>query len=81
MNKKTLRLLEKAFDSEVHAALSGGVNLIQSRTKWAKQMVADGLLAEKTINIGGRFPMKIQGFELTELGRMTYCMNCEPDAA
>ena len=78
MNKKELQLLEKAFDAEVHAALSGGLHLIQTRQKLAEKMVADGLLAEKTIILGGRFPVTVKGFELTEFGRMTYCMGCEP---
>ena len=78
MNTKEMRLLEKAFDAEVHAALSGGMHLIQSRTKLAEKMVADGMLAEKSIAIGGRFPVEVKGLELTELGRMTYCMSCDP---
>ena len=79
MNKKEMQLLEKAFDAEVHSALCGGLShLIQSRTKLAAKMVADGLLAEKSIYLGGRFPVEVKGLELTELGRMTYCMICDP---
>lgn len=77
MNKKEMQLLEKAFDAEVHAALSGGVHLIQSRTKLAAKMVDDGMLAETSISLGGRFPVEVKGLELTELGRMTYCMSCD----
>lgn len=78
MNKRELLLLEKAFNAEIGAALSGsGVHLIQTRSKLALKLVEDGMLAKKTVNMGGRFPMTINGFELTELGRMIYCMNCE----
>ena len=79
MHKKSLQLLEKAFSAEVNAALSGGLHLIQSRTKLAAELVADGLLVEKTISLGGRFPVEVKGLELTELGRLTYCMSCNDE--
>jgi hypothetical protein len=72
-----LDLLGKVFDAEVQGALTGGCSLYQTRKlALALKLVGDGLLRECVEVFGGRFPVTIKGFELTELGRLTYCMTC-----
>lgn len=76
MTKKEKDLLERAFAQEVEAALTKGIRLIQTRSKLAKKLVDEGLFRENEVTIGGQFPVKIKGYELTEAGRLAYCVNC-----
>lgn len=77
MDKKRLRLLEKAFDSEVHAALHGSqLHMMQTKSALAETMVEEGLLAKCKIQISG---VTVEGYELTHVGRMSYCMTCDDD--
>lgn len=84
MNKRTLDLLEKAFEAQVNAALNGGTDLIQTKSKLAQQLVEDGLLVKDTQMLPG-WPsaITIEGYRLTDLGHATYCFSdrCdgEPD--
>jgi hypothetical protein len=74
MNKKQLDILEKAFDAEIGAALSGGFPIIQNRCKTTMQLLADGYLEKKTIiHGGGPFACEIKGYQISDLGRMAYC--------
>jgi hypothetical protein len=76
--KAELRMLGRAFEAEVSAALakSGIPGLLQTKSALAKKLAADGLLAHRELDYGGRFPVVIRGYSLTELGRLTYCMSC-----
>lgn len=76
MKKAEMNILECVFDAEVKGALSGGVHLFQTRSKAAEKLVSDGLISKAKTTLGGRFPVTIEGYELTELGRLTYCTSC-----
>lgn len=76
MIKRENELLERAFAQEVESALTKGCHLIQTRSKIAIKLVDEGLLREREITLGGQFPVTIKGFELTEAGRLAYCMTC-----
>lgn len=80
MTKPELAFLERLFSAEIESALSkhGLPPLVQSKSKVATKLAADGLIREKTVTLGGRFAVTITGWELTALGHMTYCMSC-PD--
>lgn len=82
MTRAELDLLERAFESEIEGALTGGLHLIQSKSKVAKKLVADGLLANVSVKMRGRFPVTFSGYELTHAGRIAYCATCkdEPDS-
>jgi hypothetical protein len=77
MHKRELALLGEAYGAEIRSAITGEIHVFQSRSKVAKKLCADGLFEEKTLIINGRFPVKITGYQLTELGRMKFCMACE----
>ena len=81
MTARELALLERAFDAEVRAAILHHVtHLIQLRGKLADNLVADGLLRKTSTQLRGfSGTVTISGYELTELGRLTYCMTCEDD--
>ena len=76
MKKRELELLERAFAQEVEAAITGSLHLIQTRSKLATKLVEDGFLRESEITLGGGLPVKIKGYELTEAGRLAYCITC-----
>lgn len=80
MTKAELAILAKVFDREYTAAIEGGIHLVQFKSKLAKSLAERGYLVEVTIELGGRFPVKVTGYELTHLGRMTYCDSCGKDA-
>lgn len=77
MNKRELALLEKAYEAEIEGAIAGGIPVMQTRSKLAAKLVADGLLRETEHTIKAwPFPTTIRGYELTQAGRLLYCANC-----
>ena len=77
MDKQKLKLLEKAFAAEIDSALNKHqVGIMQSNSKLATELVESGYLQESYVKLGGRFPVTITGFSLTEMGRITYCESC-----
>jgi hypothetical protein len=74
MDTKDLDLLEKAFAAEIDAAVNKSpLYMMQTKaTKRADALVADGLLRKLSGTLGGRYT--VEGYALTELGRLTYCM-------
>ena len=75
MDKKRLALLEKAFDAEVSAALRGHqLHIMQTKSKLAETLAEEGLLAKCKVQISGA---TVEGYELTHVGRMAYCMTCD----
>lgn len=81
MDKKRLALLEKAYEAEVSAALEGHwLHMMQTKAALAETMVEEGYLAKCKVSVSGA---TAEGYELTHVGRMAYCMTCEemPNAA
>lgn len=75
MDKKRLELLERAFVVELTAALGGHrFYMMQTKSKLAEKMVAEGYLAKCKENISGA---TVEGYKLTSVGHMTYCKLCE----
>lgn len=77
MNKRKLALLERAFSAEIDSALSGGLGIMQTRSKLADDLVLDGYLAKAKRTIAGHLSVTRDGYVLTELGRYAYCVSCE----
>lgn len=77
MNSLELALLEKAFATEIDAALNHTPRVIQTKSvKLADKLVADGLLRKSEEIYGVHLPVRLKGYELTEAGRRAYCMTC-----
>lgn len=71
MNKPELQLLGKVWEAEVNAALSSnGIHVFQTKSKVAEKLAQEGLIELATVNFKG---VKILGYQLTHLGRFTYC--------
>lgn len=77
MNKRELELLEKVFGAEIDGMLNKMPGLYQTKSKLAKKLVADGYLVEDREVLGGGIPVIIEGYRLTLLGNLTYCMSCD----
>lgn len=77
MNKRELDLLERAFSAEIEAAMTGRPHVIQPRGKLPTKLADEGYLEAAEVVWSG---VRIKGFQLTSLGRMTYCMTCEGEA-
>lgn len=76
LTKRELAILERAYSAEINSALSGALPIIQSRSRVAEQLAADGYLQKRTIELGGRLPVTVEGYELTHAGRFAYCATC-----
>lgn len=72
LNKRSMALLEKAFAAEI----AGGLGLMQTKSKLAAQLVEEGYLMQVTERINCRLPVTVEGYRLTHLGRLTYCLSC-----
>lgn len=69
-----MKMLERLFAAEVEGRLP-----LQSRAKILTKMESDGLVRrmKETVAVDRFGPMVIEGWCLTILGNMTYCMSCE----
>lgn len=72
MNKQSLDLLEKVFAAEINGVVDG-IGLFRTKSKLAKKLEDSGYIIKDFVILGGRFPVKIEGYRLTLLGNMTYC--------
>lgn len=73
MTKKTFLALEKVFAAEIEGRLP-----FQSRARIYQDLCKDGLLSLGQKMYGGRFPVVVTGYYLTDAGRIAYCMRCDP---
>jgi len=75
MNYKQLRILERAFDYEImHSMGLRSTHIFQTKSKLVNGLFKNGYLKK----ISQRYPESpwpctVDGYELTHLGRMTYC--------
>ncbi|HEX6827318.1 MAG TPA: hypothetical protein VF077_13445 [Nitrospiraceae bacterium] len=75
LDMKRWKLLERAYEAEINAALRGhGLHIIQTRAALAKTMVDEGYFDECTVVVSG---VTVNGYSLTHAGRMMYCMECD----
>ncbi len=70
-----LKILENAFLAEINSGR--GCHLLQTKGKTAKKLADDGMLNKRKITLGGKFPVTVEGYELTHAGRITYCDSCD----
>lgn len=78
LDKRSMALLEKAFEAEIRAATTGGLRVMQTRSKLAQKLVDDGYLAPREETVGtGWARVTVKGYVLTLLGNLTYCMSCD----
>jgi hypothetical protein len=85
MTKKELQILEKCFTSEINHAIEKTPFPAQfGRKKPSSSLLkleAEGYIRRVTETLGGRFPVRIDGWALTELGRVEYCMSGDKEDA
>lgn len=77
LNKTQLAFLGKLMHAEVIASLNPSrLHVVQGHGKVVEGLKDKDMIRETTVTLRGRFPVKITGWEMTELGRMTFCMSC-----
>lgn len=73
-------MLERLFAAEVDAAVGPRPSpIVHVNNATIRALAEQGLAQPATETLGGRFPVTISGYVLTELGRMVYCMTCEDE--
>lgn len=77
MNKKQFALRGAVYECEIGAAMLGhGIAEYQTKSKLAEKLQSDGLLAKTQSKFKG---VTVEGYTLADLGRMTFCMQCDGD--
>lgn len=77
MNSADLKLLERIFEDDIASAIGERHDLpTQIRGKRIEALAAQGLVEKVKVTLPGRFPVVVEGWRLTPLGHMTYCMSC-----
>lgn len=73
VTKSELKALEKVFISEINNCLP-----LQSKAKIYSRLRDEGYLEDMSRVYGAneRFPITVTGYQLTHLGRITYCASC-----
>jgi hypothetical protein len=72
MTKAEMGALEKVFAAEIDGRLP-----FQSKAKIFRRLCDDGYLQTMESKFGGdRFAITVTGYQLTHLGRLTYCASC-----
>lgn len=69
LDKSQLAILEKTFGAEISGRLP-----FQTKAKAARELVKSGHLEHGEEMIHG---VRVKGYWLTDLGRMTYCKSCD----
>ena len=72
MNKKDLGVLESIFGAEIE----GRLPYQKIGPKHAAALIEMGWIAPMERVFGGRFPVRVKGYQLTHLGRHAYCVTC-----
>lgn len=68
--------LGELFAAEVNSEFTNLPPIKQLPKRYGAQLVNKGLAEEVEATLPGRFPVRISGYVLTQLGHMTYCMSC-----
>lgn len=72
MTKAEMGALEKVFAAEIDNRLP-----FQSKAKIYRRLCDDGYLEPMNRNFGhDKFGITVTGYQLTHLGRLTYCASC-----
>lgn len=72
MTKEIHSSLGKIFAREIVGTLP-----FQSKAKIFTKMEEAGLVEKMVLRLPGRFVVTVEGWALTDLGRMAYCANCK----
>lgn len=71
MTATDFKLLERIFAAEIENRLPA-----QLKSKHLPRLEKEGWITPCVVELGGRFPMTIAGWQLTLLGHYTFCREC-----
>lgn len=72
LNKRDFQLLGRVFEAEIYNSLPAQIG----KSKAVAALQERGYIARYETILPGRFPVRVNGWALTEAGRFTYCQNC-----
>ena len=73
LNRAEKNALEKLFVMQINC---DKIQIVQSKAKIWKRLEEKGYVEFITINLGGRLPVSVSGYQFTFHGHITYCCNC-----
>lgn len=86
MKAAHISALEKLFADEIRSALEPQRGTLprdlpfQSKAKVFAELESEGLARRREVRIGsGWSAVTVRGWELTEAGRLAYCMTCKDE--
>ena len=77
LNKRDFELLGHVFDYETRNLLPAQIG----KSKAVASLHERGYIQPMTEILPGPFSIRIEGWELTHAGRLTYCANCSDENA
>lgn len=72
LKNRDFELLGRVFEAEITNLLPAQIG----KSKAVLSLQERGYVAPYTRTLPGRFPVTVQGWALTDVGRFTYCRNC-----
>ena len=72
LKKRDFELLGQVFMREIQGMLPAQIG----KSKAVASLHERGYIQPLTRTLPGRLPVTVTGWELTEAGRFTYCLNC-----
>jgi hypothetical protein len=79
LSKAAFAALEKCWTAQLPVSAGGKAGMPAQAIgpkKVVDRLVAAGLIERAEVYLGGRFPVTIIGWRLTNLGSLVYCENC-----
>ena len=71
MNKADTKLLGRLFAAEIEDRLPA-----QIKSKRLIGLEKEGLVKRMEVTLPGRFPVRLEGWQLTLIGHLIYCSEC-----
>lgn len=74
ISAKEKKVLERIFAAEIENRLPA--QFAKSRNLTLDMLEDRGMIVKLEMTLGGRFPVRIEGWGLTNYGRIVYCGSC-----
>ena len=77
LTKREYAMLWNVYAAEINGALGNSLGIFQTKSLLIESLRDKGMVRGRTLMLGGRFQTHVSGWELTEYGRLVYCMSCD----
>lgn len=76
MTTTDFKILEKIFMADIEAAMTKRDLPAQLKSKHLERLEKEGMIRRAEMTLGGRFPVTVQGWALTDRGHYHFCKEC-----